>query len=175
MKSFGRFDDKRREYVVTHPETPAPWINYLMGGDLTALISQAAGGLAFYKEPSEGRLTRYRFNGLPADSPGFYVYVQEGHDVWNPSFAPTRTPLDRYECRHGLGYTRFDSERRGIGAEVAYLIPPSDNVFLWSVRLVNNSRRTRRLRLSTYQEFSLHRYSYDTDGFLVCGNAFFAG
>lgn len=169
-KHYGHFDEERREYVVTDPRTPAPWINYLMGGELTALISQAAGGLAFYREPAEGRLTRYRFNGLPVDSPGFYIYVQDGDTTWNPSFRPTCTPLDSYECRHGLGYTRFTSLKAGIEAQVTYLIPPRDNVFLWVVRLANRSKRARRLDLTTYMEFALHRYTYDVDGFLVCGN-----
>ncbi|MEI6562957.1 MAG: glycosyl hydrolase family 65 protein [bacterium] len=170
MAKYGRFDEQAREYVITRPDTPAPWINYLMGRDVNAIVSQAAGGLAFYKEPSEGRLTRYRFNGLPVDSPGFYLYIQDGETTWNPSFRPTCTPLDRFECRHGLGYTRFDSERNGIRADVTYLAPLEDDVLLWSVRLTNNSRSPRRLKLTSYMEFSLHEYVKDALWYLVCGN-----
>jgi cellobiose phosphorylase len=170
MIKYGQFDETAREYVITRPDTPAPWINYLMGRDVNAFVSQAAGGLAFYKEPTMGRLTRYRFNGTPADSPGFYLYLQDGKDTWNPSFQPTRTPLDRYECRHGLGYTRFDSEKNGIRAQVTYLVPMDDNVMLWSVRLTNNSRSSRRIKLTTYMELSLHEHIKDAMWYLVCGN-----
>jgi cellobiose phosphorylase len=156
--------------VITRPDTPAPWINYLMGKDVNAIVSQTAGGLAFYKEPAMGRLTRYRFNGLPVDSPGFYLYIQDGESTWNPSFRPTGTPVDRFECRHGLGYTRFDSEKNGIRAEVTYLVPPDDNVLLWSVRLTNTGRSPRRLKLTTYMELSLHEYIKDALWYLVCGN-----
>ena len=166
---YGRFDSANREYVITNPDTPSPWVNYLMGRNVTAIVSQAAGGLAFYKEPSEGRLTRYRFNGLPADSPGFYLYIQDGNTTWAPSFRPTRTTLDRYECRHGLGYTRFASGKKGVACDVTYLIPQDDDVFLWSVRLTNNTKKTKRLKLSTYVEFSLHQFMKDTLFYLVGG------
>lgn len=167
---YGRFDTRTREYVIVRPDTPAPWINYLMGRDVNAIVSQAAGGLAFYKEPAMGRLTRYRFNGMPVDSPGFYLYIQDGQDTWNPSFRPTCTPLARFECRHGLGYTRFDSEKNGVRAEVTYIAPLEDNVLLWSVRLTNNGRTTRRLKLTTFMEFSLHEFVKDDLWYLVCGN-----
>jgi len=167
---YGSFDEVAREYVITSPETPAPWINYLMGGGLYALISQAAGGMAFYREPAEGRLTRYRFNGVPMDSPGFYLYLQDGVDTWNPSFRPTGTPLDQYCCRHGLGYTRFQAEKRGIAAEVTYLIPPDDAVLLWAAQLTNHTTEERALTLTTYLDFSLHSFMKDTLAYLVCGN-----
>lgn len=170
MNRYGKFDEARREYVITRPDTPAPWVNYLMGRDLYAIVSQTAGGLAFYKEPAEGRLTRYRFNGLPVDSPGFYLYIQDGRTTWSPSFRPVCAPLDRFECRHGLGYTRFDSESHGVRAEMTYLIPPDDNVFLWSIRLTNTSSEPRRLKITTYVEFSLHGFMKDTLAYSVCGN-----
>ncbi|MCF7853386.1 MAG: hypothetical protein K9N51_01200 [Candidatus Pacebacteria bacterium] len=168
--NYGHFDEENREYVITRPDTPAPWINYLMGRDLHAIVSQNAGGLAFFGEPAEGRLTRYRFNGLPVDSPGLYLYIQDGAEIWNPSFRPTGTALDRFECRHGLGYTTFHAEKRQIQADVTYLIPPEDNVLLWSVRLRNNSDSLRRLNLTSYLEFSLHGFLKDTLAYLVCGN-----
>ncbi|MHB9026083.1 MAG: GH36-type glycosyl hydrolase domain-containing protein [Armatimonadota bacterium] len=167
---YGYFDDAAREYVISNPETPGAWINYLMGGELYAFISQAAGGVAFYREPAEGRLTRYRFNGLPVDSPGFYLYIQDGETTWNPSFCPTRTPLDTYRCRHGLGYTTFESSKNGIAAKVTYTIPPDDPVLLWSVELTNTSQETRALQLSTYLEFSLHTFTKDEFAYCVCGN-----
>lgn len=170
MNTYGRFDDRRREYVIVRPDTPAPWINYLMGRNLHAIVSQASGGLAFYREPAEGRLTRYRFNGLPTDSPGFYLYIQDGKTTWSPSFRPAGTALDRFECRHGLGYTRFDAAKNGVHCEMTLLVPPDDDVLLWSVRLTNRSRRVRSLKITTYVEFSLHGFLKDTLAYLVCGN-----
>ena len=102
-RSFGYFDQHRREYVITDPITPEPWINYLDGnGKMNAFISNGAGGIAWYDQPHTGRLTRYRLNGLPMDSPGFYLYIKDGVDIWNPSFFPTMKKLDSWECRHGM-------------------------------------------------------------------------
>lgn len=171
MRSYGGFDPASREYVIRRPETPVPWINYLIGRDMRAFISQSAGGMAFYRDASAGRLTRYRFNGLPVDSPGFYLYVQDGGGAaWNPSFRPVRTPLDGYECRHGLGYTSFDSHKDGLRVQVTYLVPPGDPVMLWSLRLTNATGRRKRVRLTTYLEFSLHGWDRDDLWYLVCGN-----
>ncbi len=170
MNKYGRFDDRAREYAIARPDTPSPWINYLMGRNLTAFVSQSGGGLAYFKEPSEGRLMRYRFNGVPADSPGFYLYIQDGSSTWNPTFRPTCAPLDRYECRHGLGYTAFSSEKNGVSAEMSLLIPPEDDIILWSVQLTNMSSSPKRLKLTSYIEFALHGYMKDTLAYLVCGN-----
>lgn len=170
MAEYGYFDEEAREYVITNPVTPAPWINYLTGGGLWAFLSQTAGGLAFYREPAEGRLTRYRFNGPPLDSPGFYTYVQDGKHLWNPGLRPTGTALDSYRCRHGMGYTILEAEKRQLAATVTYVIPPEDPVLLWKVRLENRSDQPKPVKLSTYVEFSLHTFSKDDLAYLVCGN-----
>ncbi len=169
---YGRFDEQTREFVIRDPRTPAPWINYLMGKDFYAFISQGAGGAAWFREPVHGRLTRYRFNGLPVDSPGFFLYIRDGKQLWNPSFFPVMTDLDSYECRHAPGCTRFVSSKDGLSAELRYFIPTDDNVMIWDAILTNTTRATKRLKLYTYVEFSLHGFSKDTEAFLVCGNQY---
>ena len=104
---YGFFDDDAREYVITTPCTPLPWINYLGCKDFFSLISNTCGGYSFYRDAKLLRLTRYRYNNVPTDSNGRYFYIKEGNTVWNPGWQPVQTPLDSYECRHGLGYSRF--------------------------------------------------------------------
>ena len=101
--NFGHFDDANKEYVITTPDTPLPWINYLGSQDFFTLISNTCGGYSFYKDAKLLRITRYRYNNIPVDSNGKYYYIKDGDTVWNPGAMPTRTPLDVYECRHGLG------------------------------------------------------------------------
>ena len=110
---YGFFDDNAKEYVIQQPDTPLPWINYLGNSDFFRLISNTCGGYSFYRDAKLLRLTRYRYNNVPADSNGRYFYIKEGECVWNPGWQPTQTPLDFYECRHGLGYSRFTEERTG--------------------------------------------------------------
>ena len=105
--AYGRFDDERREYVITRPDTPLPWLNYLGQDDLFGLCTNTAGGYTFWRDAKLRRLTRYRYNNVPYDIGGRYLYVRDGETVWNPGWKPTKAPLDRYECRHGLGYTRI--------------------------------------------------------------------
>ena len=102
---FGHFDDAQREYVITTPKTPLPWINYLGSRDFFSLISNTAGGYSFYKDAKLLRLTRYRYNNCPLDQGGRYYYIKDGDSIWNPGWQPTQTTLDSYECRHGLGYS----------------------------------------------------------------------
>ena len=115
---FGYFDDKSREYVITTPKTPYPWINYLGSENFFALVSHRAGGYCFYRDARLRRLLRYRYNNVPTDVGGRYFYINDGGDVWNPSYAPIKTELDSFECRHGLGYTRITGERKGVRASL---------------------------------------------------------
>ena len=108
---FGKFDDANREYVITTPKTPLPWINYLGSTDFFSLISNTGGGYSFYKDAKLLRLTRYRYNNIPNDEGGRYFYIKDGDTVWNPGWMPVKTDLDSYECRHGMGYTRLDIPR----------------------------------------------------------------
>jgi cellobiose phosphorylase len=155
--TFGHFDDAAREYVVTQPLTPAPWINYLGNTSLTAFISQQAGGLVFQREPLTRRITRYHYLPAPQDRPGFYVYVKDQTTgvLWNPHFAPTCASLDTFECRHGLGYSRFTGERDGVRVSVRYFIPPDDDVLLWDVNVANTSPHARLITLASYAEFGV--------------------
>ena len=108
---FGHFDDTNLEYVITQPDTPLPWINYLGSEAYFGLISNTAGGYSFYKDARLRRLTRYRYNNAPYDTGGRYLYLRDnaGGQFWSPTWQPTRSPLDEYECRHGLGYTTIRS------------------------------------------------------------------
>ena len=169
--NYGYFDEVRREYVITDPVTPEPWINYLGGtARLNAFISGGAGGTAWYDQPHTGRLTRYRINGLPLDAPGFYLYIREGGTTWNPSFFPVMAKLDRWECRHGMGYTRFLASHGEIDAAIRYFIPVDDPVLVWDLVLENRSSRTRSFSVFPYIDYSLHGFVKDALYFLVCGN-----
>ena len=99
---FGHFDDARKEYVITTPRTPLPWINYLGSEDFFSLVSNTAGGYSFYRDARMRRLTRYRYNSSPLDMDGHHIYIKDGDTVWNPGWQPTKTELDSYACRHGL-------------------------------------------------------------------------
>src|SRR5512140_873309 len=122
---FGSFDDQKREYVITRPDTPLPWINYLGSESYFGLISNTAGGYSFYRDARLRRLTRYRYNNLPFDVGGRYVYLRDDEmgAFWSPTWQPTRTPLEDYTCRHGLGYTIISSKHAGIEAQLRYFVP----------------------------------------------------
>jgi cellobiose phosphorylase len=122
---FGHFDDKSREYVITRPDTPLPWINYLGTDSFFGLISNTAGGYSFYKDARLRRLTRYRYNNAPLDMGGRHIYLRdaESGEIWSPSWMPTRVDLDSYECRHGMGYTKISSKKKGISASACYFVP----------------------------------------------------
>src|SRR5512142_1140637 len=124
---YGHFDDQRREYVITQPDTPMPWINYLGSEAYFGLISNTAGGYCFYKDARLRRLTRYRYNNVPLDQGGRYFYLCDGDQIWSPTWQPVRTELDFYECRHGLGYTRISGAKNGVKAEVLFMVPVNDN------------------------------------------------
>ena len=120
---YGHFDDAVREYVITRPDTPWPWINYLGSEDFFSLVSNAGGGYSFYRDARLRRLTRYRYNDVPLDANGRLFYIKDGASIWNPGWRPTRTELESYECRHGMGYTRIQSRREGIEAGLLFFVP----------------------------------------------------
>src|ERR1041385_2136915 len=111
---FGHFDDTHREYVITTPNTPYPWINYLGSENFFSLISHQAGGYCFYRDPRFRRLLRYRYNNVPTDTGGRYFFIHENGDYWTPSYMPVKAELESFECRHGLGYTRIMGKRNGL-------------------------------------------------------------
>ena len=154
---FGHFDDERREYVIHRPDTPLPWINYLGSESFVGIISNTGGGYSFYRDARLRRLTRYRYNNVPPDENGRYIYVRddENGEYWSPSWQPVRTDLEQYSCRHGLGYTVIGSTHAGIEAETTYLVPLGDPVEIWSLRLTNRRASPAELSLFTAIEFCL--------------------
>ena len=162
---FGHFDDAKREYVIETPRTPLPWINYLGSEDFFALVSNTAGGYAFYRDARLRRLTRYRYNNCPLDSDGFHVYVKDGDTVWNPGWQPTQTELDEYECRHGLGYTILRGSKNGIAVRQEMLVPKGDNCLLTRLTVTNESDAPRTVSLFPYAEFCLWDAMDDSSNF----------
>lgn len=124
---FGFFDDAKKEYVITSPKTPYPWINYLGTQEFFSLISNTAGGYHFYKDARLRRITRYRYNNVPVDMGGRYFYINDNGTIWSPGWAPVKTDLDSYECRHGMGYTIIKGAKNGISAEVTFFVPQNYN------------------------------------------------
>ncbi len=152
---FGYFDNARREYVVTTPRPPLPWINYLGSEDFFALLSNTAGGYCFYKDARMRRLTRYRYNNTPLDQEGFHIYIKDGDTLWNPGWQPAKTALDRYCCRHGLGYTQIEAEKDGIAAVQRLFVPRGEQCLLMELRVRNRTGEQKTLEVFPYIEFCL--------------------
>jgi cellobiose phosphorylase len=152
---FGHFDDDAREYVIETPRTPYPWINYLGTEEFFGLVSHTGGGYCFYRDARLRRLTRYRYNNVPTDVGGRYYYVHDAGDYWTPGWAPVKRELDAYECRVGLSYTKITGERKGIRAEVLYLVPLGTNAEVHRVTLKNTSKAAKSVRLFSFVEFCL--------------------
>ena len=162
---YGHFDDTAREYVITTPQTPLPWINYLGSEDFFTLISNTAGGYAFYRDARLRRLTRYRYNNAPLDQEGIHFYVKDGDTVWNPGWQPTQTPLDGYTCRHGLGYTVIEGSKDGITARQEMFVPEGDNCLLCRVTLENHTGIAKELDLFSLVEWCLWDANDDATNF----------
>lgn len=162
---FGYFDDRAREYVITTPETPYPWINYLGHEEFFAITSNTSGGYAFYKDARLRRLTRYRYNDIPLDNNGRFFYIKDGSTVWNPGWKPMRTPLDSYECHHGFGYTKIISSKNAVTAEVVDFVPNGENAEVIALTLTNTSKKQKKLTLSSFVEWCLWNAQDDTTNF----------
>ncbi len=165
MKSYGHFDDESREYVITDPATPWPWINYLGTEDFFSLISGTAGGYCFCRDSKFRRLTRYRYNGVPMDSGGRYFYINDGGTIWSPGWKPCRTPLDFYECRHGMGYTRITGEKDGLRASALFFVPAGYRCEVQKVTLTNTGSVTKNFRLFSFVEWCLWNAETDMENF----------
>lgn len=152
---YGYFDDANREYVITTPETPYPWINYLGSQDFFSLISNTSGGYSFYRDARLRRITRYRYNSVPTDSGGRYFYIYDNGDYWTPGWMPVKRQLDRYECRHGLGYTSITGERKGIRVEQLSFVPLDYNGEVNRVTVTNTSGTKKEISLFSFIEFCL--------------------
>ena len=162
---FGHFDDERKEYVITTPRTPLPWINYLGSEDFFSLVSNTAGGYSFYRDARMRRLTRYRYNSSPLDMDGHHIYIKDGDTVWNPGWQPTKTPLDRYTCRHGLGYTVIEGEKNGVAAAQELFVPKGDACELDRLTLQNHTDAVKELDVFGYVEFCLWDAIDDSSNF----------
>ncbi len=152
---YGSFDDSRREYVIETPRTPQPWINYLGDESFFSLVSNTAGGYSFYRDARLRRITRYRYNDVPQDTNGRYLYIKDGDSVWNPGWKPVRTELDGFLCRHGMGYTVFQSERAGLACELTVLVPPGEDCEVQRAVLENRSGKPKDISVWGTVEFCL--------------------
>jgi cellobiose phosphorylase len=165
MKQYGHFDDANREYVITDPRTPWPWINYLGTEDFFSLISNTAGGYSFYKDAKFRRITRYRYNGVPMDAGGRYFYIKDGDTIWNPGWKPCKTPLDFYECRHGMNYTVITGEKNSLRASALFFVPLKTNAEVIKLTLSNRGDQTKSFKLFSFIEWCLWNASTDMENF----------
>lgn len=156
---FGHFDVESNEYVIERPDTPTPWINYIGGGQYGGIVSNTGGGYSFDKDPKNKRLLRYRYNSIPIDQPGRYLYIRDEktEEFWSPTWQPTFTDLDEYECRHGMGYTKIKGSFSKIESEVLYFVPDNNEAIeLWVLKIKNKDGKKRKLKVFTYAEFSFY-------------------
>ncbi|OGC06868.1 hypothetical protein A2230_07460 [candidate division WOR-1 bacterium RIFOXYA2_FULL_36_21] len=154
---YGHFDDANCEYVVEKPNTPLPWINYLGTQKYCALISNTAGGYSFYEDPRERRILRYRYDNVPFDQGGRYLYIRnnKNKDIYSPTWQPVQKKLEKYECRHGLGYTSIASLYKGIKTKITYFVPMDENLEIWKVEIENKTKKNQDLTLFSFVEFCL--------------------
>jgi len=162
---YGYFDDENREYVITNPKTPYPWINYLGNEDFFSLTSNTGGGYTFYKDAKFRRLTRYRYNNIPADNGGKYFYIKDGDTIWSPGWKPVKTELDHYECRHGMSYTKYKGSKNRVEAEVLQFIPLGFWGEIQKVRLKNSSSDRKKIKLFSFIEWCLWNAEDDMTNF----------
>ena len=162
---YGYFDDARKEYVITSPKTPLPWINYLGSEDFFSLISNTCGGYSFYKDAKLLRLTRYRYNNVPYDSNGHYYYIKEGNTIWNPGWMPTKTDLDSYVCHHGIGYSIFKGSKNDLAAELTDFVPIGSTCEINKLTMTNHSKEEKHFSIFSYVEFCLWNAMDDMTNF----------
>lgn len=162
---FGHFDDVNREYVITNPQTPWPWINYLGNEDFFSLISNTAGGYSFYKDAKFRRINRYRYNNVPMDSGGRYFYIKDEDVIWSPGWKPCKTLLDSYECRHGMNYSIIKGEKNGVVAKTLFFVPLKTWAEVQKLSLTNNSNLTKKLTLFSFIEWALWNAAADMENF----------
>ena len=162
---FGHFDDQNKEYVIASPRTPLPWINYLGCENFFSLVSNTCGGYSFYKDAKLLRLTRYRYNNVPYDSNGHYYYIKDGDTIWNPGWMPSKTELDSYECRHGMGYSVFTGIKNGLMAQLTDFVPMGSTCEINKLTLKNTSDKKKDFSVFSYVEFCLWNAMDDMTNF----------
>ncbi len=164
-QTFGHYDDEQREFVITNPQTPWPWINYLGNEDFFSLISNTAGGYSFYKDAKFRRITRYRYNNVPMDNGGRYFYICDGNLTWSPGWKPCKTELDKYECRHGMSYTRITGEKNGVEVSALFFVPLHAHCEVQKLTIKNNSNEKKTLKLFSFIEWCLWNAATDMENF----------
>ena len=152
---FGFFDDANKEYVITSPRTPYPWINYLGTQEFFSLISNTAGGYSFYKDARLRRITRYRYNNVPIDMGGRYFYINDNGTIWNPGWSPVKTELDSYECRHGMGYTIITGKKNDLKAQATFFVPQNYAGEVQQLVLTNEGSASKTFKLFSFAEWCL--------------------
>jgi len=162
---YGFFDDENREYVITNPRTPWPWINYLGNSDFFSLISNTAGGYSFFKDAKYRRITRYRYNNIPMDAGGRYFYIKDGDTVWSPGWKPVKTPLDSYECRHGMGYTKIKGIKNEVEAELLCFVPLNTHAEVQKLTLSNHTAGLKKIKLFSFVEWAFWNAVTDMENF----------
>ena len=162
---FGHFDDTNREYVITNPATPWPWINYLGNEDFFSLISNTAGGYSFYKDAKFRRITRYRYNSVPMDNGGRYFYINDNGTIWSPGWKPCKTPLDFYECRHGMNYTKITGQKNGIKVQELFFVPLKTWAEIQKITISNTTDKVKKIKLFSFLEWCLWNAATDMENF----------
>ena len=162
---FGHFDDNAYEYVITNYNTPLPWINYFGQDGFFSLMSNTCGGYMFYRDAKLRRITRFRYNNVPRDYGGRYYYINDGGTIWNPGFLPLKTKLDSYKCRHGLGYSIFESEKNNLKCELLCFVPLNDLCEINQITLTNTSNEVKRVTLHGVVEWCLWNAVDDSTNF----------
>jgi len=156
LDKYGHFSEDGREFIITRPDTPAPWVNYISNGRYTGLVSNTGGGFSYWVDPRDSRITRFRYNALPWDRPGRYVYLKDTDgETWSLSWQPTGHKPDLYECHVGLGYQTIRQLYRQVRSEITYLVPQDDDLEIWLIRLRNESLEPKRLGVTGYVELCL--------------------
>jgi cellobiose phosphorylase len=155
--NYGHFSKDGKEYIITNPKTPSPWINYIYNGRYFSTISNNGGGISYYKSPLHGRITRYRINEVPPDRPGKYIYVKdrETGETWSLTWQPVGKSPESYRVAHGFGYTRAEASVSGIDSSVLFFVPQDDDQEIWKTLLTNKSGKTRKLSVYGYVELAL--------------------
>lgn len=164
---YGHFDDENREYVIERPDTPLPWINYLGTEAYFGIISNTAGGYSFYKDARLRRITRYRYNNVPPDVSGRYIYLRDNAtaEIWSPTWQPIRKEIDQYQCRHGMGYTIISSMYKNVETQITYFIPLGESLEIWQLRLVNHASYQADLSVFSSIEFCFWNAQDDASNF----------
>lgn len=161
MNEYGRFDDNSREYVISRPDTPLPWLNYLGNDGYYGLCTNTLGGYTFYKDAKLRRVTRYRYNNVPADLGGRYLYIKDGDTIWNPGWKPVKTKLDSYECRHGVGYSKIIAKKDDVEVEINCFIPLGETTEIWKTTVRNKGSKKKDIKLFSFVEFCLFEAAND--------------